>query len=98
MNKEAVVSFLTTVGIEKEGNINKRGNYVVSYSNSDYLDKVFNILSVSEDLEIADDLVLLTETGNVFVFYSDNYVIKIISNYDIDRYDIIVSDDEEYVE
>lgn len=87
--------YLKNLGINKPGEMNSEGTYVVALANSAEFSKIYSILDKNTDLQELDDSSTLTVENSNIVFIDsndDNYLINLIADFDADTYKLTITE------
>ena len=84
-------NFLKELGIEAVGYFSDNNNYIVDIENSDDFNKVFSKLDNSDLLEEDEDLSVVNVNASNIMYFSDDYTINLIADYDEDKYKLVIS-------
>lgn len=87
--------FLKKLGITQYGTYEAKEKYVVDLADSDEYSKVYTILDKSDEVDLDNDLTLVTDVMSELTYLSDDYDIKLIANFAENVYKIIVTKGEE---
>ena len=81
--------FVYSLNIPFEGEF-KGEEYVIALENSNDFSEAYNIVSTNKDLNIKNDSIA-NDSEARFLFYSDNYDISLLADFDDDIYRVVVS-------
>lgn len=71
----------------------KNNKYVITLENSDEFAAAFTVLEDS-GLELDNEAVLISDHGNMFIYRVDDFVVKLIGNFDNDDYRVEIGKEE----
>ena len=80
------------LNFKQHGEYNKN-KYVITLDNSDEFAAAFTILDDS-GLELDTDAVLISDHGNMFIYRFEDFVVKLIGNFDNDDYRVEIGKEE----
>jgi len=69
----------------------KLDDYVITLDNSNDFSRLYNIVSNNLDLTLDDDSITTTNNA-LFIFFNDEYEIKLTADFNKDVYRMVVSD------
>jgi len=87
MNKE---EFVDSLELPFVGEM-KLDDYVITLDNSNDFSRLYNIVSNNLDLTLDDDSITTTNNA-LFIFFNDEYEIKLTADFNKDVYRMVVSD------
>lgn len=93
MDINQVKTFLTDIGITKEGKL-VDNDYVVTFPDSDSWSVAYSLLEESDLVDSDPEAILSSEYSGVIYYLSDNYDLKLEAKYTTDTYTLVVSDGE----
>lgn len=80
------------LNFKQHGEYNKN-KYVITLDSSDEFAAAFTILDDS-GLELDTDAVLISDHGNMFIYRLEDFVVKLIGNFDNDDYRVEIGKEE----
>lgn len=80
------------LNFKQPGEYNKN-KYVITLDSSDEFAAAFTILDDS-GLELDTDAVLISDHGNMFIYKLEDFVVKLIGNFDNDDYRVEIGKEE----
>lgn len=80
------------LNFKQHGEYNKN-KYVITLDNSDEFAAAFTVLDDS-GLELDTDAVLISDHGNMFIYRLEDFVVKLIGNFDNDDYRVEIGKEE----
>ena len=87
---------LKKIGIDISGYYSDNDNYIIDLEDSDEFNKLFSKLDNSDLLEENEDSsVVNTEVSNI-MYYSNDFILNLIADYDSDSYKLVVSPKDDY--
>ena len=84
--------FLKSLGITRVGHYSNKGYYVIDLNSDVELAKCFSQLSHSNLVDEVEDKSIITVDSMSQVFESDEYEITLLSDFNADRYQIVVKE------
>jgi len=76
------------LGITKPGEQTEVG-YVVNLDNSDEFAKVYTLLDNCSYCTLNTDNMLLSDSNSMFNYFTDDFVIDLVGNFDEDTYKVV---------
>ena len=83
--------FLSSIGINFEGNYSGKNSYVVDLDSSNDFSKVFSLLEKSE-LEEEDESSMVTLHNTLQVYKNDEFEVTLLGDLDQDEYKLVVKE------
>lgn len=84
--------FLKQLGINRVGHYSNKGYYVIDLNSDVEIAKCFSQLSHSDLVDEVEDKSIITVDSMSQVFESDEYEITLLSDFNSDRYQIVVKE------
>ena len=82
--------FLRKLGITQAGYFSTQGNFVIDFDNDLELARAYSLLDKSDLVEESDDDSFINQHSMCQVFLSDEYQLTLLSDFDSDRYQLVV--------
>ena len=82
--------FLRKLGITQAGYFSSSGNFVIDFEKDLDLARIYSLLDKSDLVEESDDDSFINQNNMYQVFTSDEYQLTLLSDFDSDRYQLVV--------
>lgn len=86
---------LNKIGINQAGHFEKDGNYVIEFETSNEYNRAFSRLDRCELIEENPDASAISLSASVVVYENDEFILQLISDFDKDKYKLIVKEVED---
>lgn len=84
--------FLKELGINKQGHFGRDGEYIVDIESANAWGTIYSKLDNSDLLEPQEDSSLLTDSNASLIYFSDDYQLTLIADFNNDSYKLVVSE------
>lgn len=81
--------FLKSLGITESGHYSSKGNYIIDTDEKTFA-RYYSTLDKSDEVEASEDESIVTQYSSSFVFTSDKYQLTLLSDFDTDKYQLVV--------
>jgi uncharacterized HAD superfamily protein len=83
------VEFVKSLGIDIPGTLDG-SKYIIELSNSNEYSKMYTLLDKSPEVDLEEELTLVTDKVGELIFYGDEFEVKLVGNFASDIYRIII--------
>lgn len=82
--------FLKEIGITDPGHFSAKGNFIIDIPDDKTFGKYYSILDKSDLVEESEDDSVVSSYNTFQIFLSDKYQLTLISDFDTDKYQLVV--------